>query len=134
MVLVWKAIYVMDLVFVIACISLLMAYEIMFLTGDSMSPTIRHGSVVLCEHPPVDVAVNDIIVFRAGQILVQHRVINRTADGGCFLTKGDNNSYNDTWLYELEKRPCLTPDRIQLPNRSCHSISCLSASTPSRRC
>jgi ATP-binding cassette, subfamily B, bacterial len=66
--------------------------------GFSMYPTFREGDVGVVEKCASDkIAVGDIVVFKATNKLVAHRLIAITSQQGVplFITKGDNNSHRD---------------------------------------
>jgi signal peptidase I len=70
-------------------------YKVVGVVGDSMSPTIEMGDLILITRPEV-VEVGDIGVFQVDQRAVTHRIIGITADGG-YLTQGDANPIPDDW-------------------------------------
>lgn len=71
--------------------------------GHSMEPTMYTGDLVLSEQvEPDDLEVGDIIRFRAGSLVVLHRIIEITFDDEgrqIFITQGDNNSAADSPVY-----------------------------------
>lgn len=58
------------------------------ITGNSMSPVIRHGDTLVIEHGVRDVRTGDIVVFRAPSAILAHRVVGRTGRH-TYLVKGD---------------------------------------------
>ncbi len=79
----------------------LLGYDSFVVTGSSMEPTVRKGSVVIARRvAPHTIAAGDIITFRRTQdpgVAVTHRVIDvREVDGvPVFETKGDANETAD---------------------------------------
>ena len=79
----------------------LLGYDSFVVTGSSMAPTVRKGSVVIARRvDPHTIAAGDIITFRRTQdpsVAVTHRVIDvREVDGvSVFETKGDANETAD---------------------------------------
>ena len=64
--------------------------------SGSMEPAIKTGSLAFIDTSDSDVFVGDVISFRAGNLLVSHRVIEITAQG--YKTKGDNNDVADAGI------------------------------------
>jgi signal peptidase len=64
--------------------------------SGSMEPAIKTGSLAFIDTSDRDVFVGDVISFRAGNLLVSHRVIEITAQG--YKTKGDNNDVADAGI------------------------------------
>lgn len=84
--------------------------------GSSMLPLLREGDVVVLEKKgPDQIEVNDIIVYRSlkGHLII-HRVIDVKEIGGVtyYVTKGDNNPTDDSYLYEYPRGKGVTYDRI----------------------
>lgn len=63
--------------------------------SGSMEPAIWTGSMCFVDKRIEydDIAVDDIVAFKRGKLLVTHRVVNITEEG--FVTKGDNNDMDD---------------------------------------
>lgn len=64
--------------------------------SGSMEPAIMTGSLCFIDYSDnsdKDVAVGDIVAYKAGNITVTHRIIDVTSDG--YITKGDNNDTAD---------------------------------------
>jgi signal peptidase len=64
--------------------------------SGSMEPAIKTGSLAFIDTSDRDVFVGDVISFRAGNLLVSHRVIEITEQG--YKTKGDNNDVADAGI------------------------------------
>lgn len=67
------------------------------LSGFSMAPLLQHGDTLLIEHRPGKVRIGDVIIFKASEKLLVHRVIHkkRTKDGEFILAKGDQSRVID---------------------------------------
>lgn len=71
------------------------------LDSNSMDPLLDEGTTVLTVKPsgPNDISIGDLLVYKANlsEYNIVHRVINISADdeGIFFITKGDNNPYDD---------------------------------------
>ncbi len=68
------------------------------LKGHSMYPTLRPGDIGFIEKCSVDdLAIGDIVVFNANDILIGHRIIDIKEDVGnkIFTTKGDKSRTKD---------------------------------------
>ena len=64
--------------------------------SGSMEPAIKTGSLAFIDTSNRTVFVGDVISFRAGDLLVSHRVIEITDQG--YRTKGDNNDVADAGI------------------------------------
>jgi len=67
--------------------------------GFSMFPLFDDGSVITIRHEEPDkIKIGDVILFRAGDHLVAHRVIKRVKykNGNNIIKKGDNNSLSSS--------------------------------------
>ncbi|MBP9798427.1 signal peptidase I [Candidatus Woesebacteria bacterium] len=63
--------------------------KLLFVTSNSMAPTIVAGDVIItCKSPYSD---GSIITFRQRDVLVTHRLVSK----GRMRTKGDSNLYED---------------------------------------
>ena len=71
---------------------LLQLKPLVVLSG-SMEPSIMTGSLVVIDKKQHEIKEGDVISFRAGDVLVTHRVIDVTEEG--YKTKGDNNEIAD---------------------------------------
>lgn len=72
-------------------------YHTIPIVGQSMYPLLRAGDRVRIEHGATDVRTGEIIVFRANDTLLAHRVL-RIIPGGDethVLTAGDNSTHPD---------------------------------------
>lgn len=65
--------------------------------GDCMEPAIRKGARVTVDPSLENIAPADIVVFKNGDHLTVHRVVQliKSGDRRSFLTKGDRNNYCD---------------------------------------
>ncbi len=84
--------------------------------GTSMLPLLREGDIVFLIHKdPEEIKVGDVIVYRSlrGHLII-HRVIEIIRVGGEleFVTKGDNNPRDDSFLFEFPPGRGVTFDRI----------------------
>lgn len=64
--------------------------------SGSMEPAIKTGSLAFIDTSDRDIFVGDVISFRAGDMLVSHRVVEITESG--YRTKGDNNDVADAGI------------------------------------
>lgn len=64
--------------------------------SGSMEPAIKTGSLAFIDTNRKEVFKGDVISFRAGNLLVSHRVIEVTEQG--YKTKGDNNDVADAGI------------------------------------
>ena len=94
-------------VVMIAVAFAVMGFSLMIVLSGSMEPVMMPGDVVVVA--PVDpdsVAPGDIVSFwrhtSEKDIIVTHRVIGIDAEGGTFVTKGDNNNVADNVLLEKD--------------------------------
>lgn len=80
------------------------------ISSSSMEPVYYEGDVVFIKKvDPHELTVGDIIVFEAkgGGIPIVHRIIDIVEERGSlyFVTKGDNNSFQDTYYHPLKGVP-----------------------------
>lgn len=92
----------------------LAGYERYVITGASMSGTFERGSLAFADTVPVqELAVGDVITYMpppdSGLTeLVTHRIVDiqeaqeGAGAGPVFTTRGDANSTDDPWLFQLE--------------------------------
>jgi signal peptidase len=76
-------------------------FGVFVVTGGSMEPNIRKGSIVLVEPvAPSAVRVGDVVTFTSYDQVTTHRVIaiEASSDGLGFQTKGDSNEVADPEL------------------------------------
>lgn len=64
--------------------------------SGSMEPAIRTGSLAFIDRSEREIFEGDVISFKAGDLLVTHRVIEITDQG--YKTKGDNNEDADVGI------------------------------------
>jgi len=74
-------------------------------TGSSMLPLLREGDLVfVLKKAPGEIKEGDVIVYRSlrGHLIV-HRVVGVIVQDGRYeyVTKGDNNPYDDSFLGEF---------------------------------
>lgn len=72
----------------------------MLVVGQSMEPTLAHGTLIISVSQPA-YDVGDVVAFvpppgHGGAPMVIHRLVSGSAEGG-YLTRGDNNRANDPW-------------------------------------
>lgn len=72
-----------------------LGYGIYVVESGSMEPTIPVGGIVIADrnYPYGNIKVNDVIVYRKGDIMVTHRVVRKVSEG--LETKGDANRAAD---------------------------------------
>lgn len=80
------------------------------ISSGSMEPVYYQGDVVFIKKvDPYQLVVGDIIVFNAdgGGIPIVHRIIEIVEEGDTlyFVTKGDSNSFQDTYYHPLKGVP-----------------------------
>lgn len=71
--------------------------------GSSMLPTLREGDIVIILRVKTDeIRPGDVVVYRAGDKLIIHRVIEikRFGNDLYFVTKGDNNPTTDFMYFD----------------------------------
>jgi signal peptidase len=75
-------------------------YEMMAIASNSMRPTYGRGDIVIYKQiEPSEIQVNDILVFKRGNQIITHRVIEIRGKGENrrFIVKGDNNESPDDY-------------------------------------
>lgn len=92
----------------------LAGYERYVITGASMSGTFERGSLAFADAVPVEeLAVGDVITYMPPpdsglSELVTHRIVDiqdaqqGAGAGPVFTTRGDANSTDDPWLFQLD--------------------------------
>ena len=73
--------------------------------GTSMLPLLHEGDDILVSHDLTNIRRGDILVFQKAEGLIAHRVIriiHQPGKSNLFLTKGDNCTYFDAPLSEVE--------------------------------
>lgn len=81
-----------------ALVSGIFKYQLIAIASNSMDPTFSKGDGVLIYKTGVDnIDIGDVLVFKKGQIVISHRVINKVNYDNhvYFYTKGDANLTND---------------------------------------
>ena len=82
-------------------------YEPITILSNSMSPVLEKGDVViykkLNEDEIKDLEINSIILYRAQDRNIMHRIVYKTGEGENtkFETKGDNNNKSDAKLVQI---------------------------------
>jgi len=84
--------------------------------GSSMKPLLHEGDIVFVVHKsPSEIKVGDIVVYRSvrGHLII-HRVITVLNVSGHleYVTKGDNNPYDDSFLNEFSRGRGVTFERV----------------------
>ena len=84
--------------------------------GGSMKPLLHEGDIIfVIRKNPNEIKVGDIIVYRSvrGHLII-HRVVKVLNVSGHleYVTKGDNNPYDDSFLNEFSRGRGVTFDRI----------------------
>lgn len=72
-------------------------YRVVTVDGNSMSPTLWYGDLMVVTPPPEEIPVNSIIVMSIEGSLVTHRLLGFD-DGGRPITKGDANDSVDQFV------------------------------------
>ena len=75
-------------------------YEMLAIASNSMQPTYSRGDIVIYKrNDPSEIQVNDILVFKRGNHIITHRVVEIRGSGDDlrFIVKGDNNSEADDY-------------------------------------
>lgn len=67
-------------------------YSALIVLTGSMEPTIKAGEVIII-HEQDEYEIGDILTYRDGNILVTHRIVNKTDT--TYTTRGDANNTND---------------------------------------
>lgn len=67
-------------------------YSALIVLTGSMEPTIKAGEVIVI-HEEDEYEIGDILTYREGNILVTHRIIDKTET--TYTTRGDANNTND---------------------------------------
>jgi len=67
-------------------------YSALIVLTGSMEPTIKAGEVIII-HEEDEYEIGDILTYREGNILVTHRIIDKTET--TYTTRGDANNTND---------------------------------------
>lgn len=99
------------LIIIIAEVIFIAHFRIVFGFGDSMYPTLKNGSVLLCRIQE-SYDVGDIVYYRINGLPVVHRITNIvTYDmGGHYITtytlQGDNNEGQDDFNIYKENIVC----------------------------
>lgn len=62
--------------------------------SGSMEPKISTGSIAFINTKERTPEIGDVICYKAGDIMITHRVAEKTQDG--YVTKGDANEENDS--------------------------------------
>jgi signal peptidase I len=75
-------------------------YRLAIGNGSSMSPSYNSGDISMAEKHFTDLKKGDVIAFQVGRdgMFIEHRIIRVLNE--TFLTKGDNNEYDDQALFE----------------------------------
>jgi signal peptidase len=69
-------------------------YRVVTVEGNSMSPTLKYGDLMVVTPPPEEVPANSIVVMSIGDSLVTHRLLGYDSAGRP-ITKGDANDSID---------------------------------------
>ncbi len=75
-------------------------YEILAIASNSMHPTYDRGDIVIYERVDAsEVNANDILVFKRGNHIITHRVVEVRGAGEDlrFIVRGDNNDAADDY-------------------------------------
>jgi signal peptidase len=86
------------LLLAVVVLTRLFGWHFVVVSGSSMEPTIPYGSIALMRPASgEDVGPGDIVQFRAPGTgtVTTHRIVEQTADGSGFITRGDNSFAND---------------------------------------
>lgn len=72
-------------------------YQVLPVSGGSMSPTIKKGDLILITRPREPLEPGTIVTFQVEDKLVTHRLVEITPEG-YLITQGDANKAADTWV------------------------------------
>ncbi len=75
-------------------------YEMLAIASNSMQPTYSRGDIVIYKrNDPSEIQVNDILVFKRGNHIITHRVVEIRGAGESlrFIVRGDNNDAADDY-------------------------------------
>lgn len=80
--------------FILAIAALLfyLRFDLFYIKTGSMEPALPIGSIAIVE-PDAEPEIGDIFAYRAGSLVVIHRIIARDRD--CYMFKGDANASPD---------------------------------------
>lgn len=70
------------------------------IASNSMNPYFYRGDIVVVKTCD-DYQIDDVIEYRHNNMMVVHRIVEEKVDSSgevYFITKGDNNNANDTWV------------------------------------
>jgi signal peptidase len=104
-VLILAVIIILSPIFASPVIALFIGGHLSIIMTGSMEPTIPVGSIVIIKKVnPEDIKVGDIITFKAGELTVMHRVIDKIVENNTyyFRTQGDANNVPDPWIVKPE--------------------------------
>ena len=95
--------------------------------GRSMLPLFRKGDVVLLVHRSADqIHVGDIIVYKSlrGHLIIHRVIAIIKIDGSIeYVTKGDNNPRDDSFLFEFPQGRGVSYDRVVGVVWSIHGVA-----------
>ncbi len=74
---------------------MIFGYGACVVVSGSMEPTISVNDLIVVKEK-TDLKVDDIVLYKDGESLVVHRIVNITNNGEIIVTKGDANKVNDT--------------------------------------
>lgn len=100
---------ILTTVFVAWLISMVLANNIVTITGTSMWPTISDGAALFC-FPQASYAVGDVVVYINPYSLsgepdvICHRIVNEASAG--YVMRGDNNDYDDLGVHPVSNIKC----------------------------
>lgn len=103
------AITIILLLFLICFMVGIFNYEPITILSNSMSPVLEKGDVVIYKKLNVDeikdLEINSIILYRAQDRNIMHRIVYKTGEGENmkFETKGDNNNKSDEKLVQIDQ-------------------------------
>jgi len=89
-----------SLIFVggLAC-TLAFGYEVAVLKGESMSPTLNEGDLIITSNFQGKIKPGMIVIYNQGSEVIIHRVV--LIEDGQLRTKGDAQGYFDQWLVPI---------------------------------
>ncbi|MDH3607296.1 MAG: signal peptidase I, partial [Acidimicrobiia bacterium] len=115
-----SALYIWILLWLIVWVAvptLVLRWEPVLITSDSMAPKVRSGDFVLLAETPANLDPGSVVTFTLNDHLVTHRIAVTNGDG-TYITQGDANPLPDSTLlsYEsIEGAPRLLVSTVGLP-------------------
>ena len=86
------------------------------IAGNSMTPNLRKGDIVIVDQKYRDLEVGDVIAFRQNKVIIVHRIIKivEIDDEYFYYTQGDANNHMDDLVIDKDMVIGKTINRIPL--------------------